>query len=235
MSDKKLSAQKAKEFLRTEYSGVLSTQSRVLEGYPFGSVVPYCLDGDGYPVILISNLAQHTRNIAKNTKVSLIVAQSGMDDVQTGARLTWVGDAELITDAAAIERYYRFFPDSRGYHNTHSFDFYRIVPVRSRYIGGFGDINWLENELLVEANPFAGDVEDGVVTHMNEDHSAAIQTYCRHAGLDLDDAQMPLMAGVDPLGFNVQLGQKVVRIAFPEKAEAPSDLRRLLVMMAKAA
>ena len=235
MSDKSASASQAREFLRTEHSGVLSTQSRVLEGYPFGSVVPYCLDSDGYPVILISSLAQHTRNIAKNTKVSLTVAQSGVDDVQAGARLTWVGDAEPITDEAAIQRYYRFFPESRGYHNTHNFDFYRIVPVRSRYIGGFGDIHWLENALIAEANPFAGSVEEGVVSHMNEDHASALKTYCLRAGVQWSEDVPPVMAGVDPFGMNIQMGRRVVRIPFIEKAQTSTDIRRLLVAMAKAA
>ncbi|MTI15447.1 HugZ family pyridoxamine 5'-phosphate oxidase [Sansalvadorimonas verongulae] len=235
MSDRTVSARDAREFLRTEYSGVLSTQSRVLEGYPFGSVVPYCLDGDGYPVILISSLAQHTRNIAKNTKVSLIVAQSNMDDVQTGARLTWVGDAEQITDEAAIQRYYNYFPESRGYHNTHNFDFYRIVPVRNRYIGGFGDIHWLENDLIVEANPFAGFVEEGVVNHMNEDHGDAIFKYCAQAGIELPEGITPEMAGVDPYGFMVRIDKRLVRIPFEHKAESAGDIRQFLVAMAKAA
>ncbi|CAM3545953.1 HugZ family protein [Parendozoicomonas haliclonae] len=235
MSDKTLSAQQAREFLRTEYHGVLSTQSRVLEGYPFGSVVPYCLDGDGYPVLQISTLAQHTRNIDKNSKVSLIIAQSGMDDVQTGARLTWVGDAEQITDEETIERYYQFFPEARGYHKTHEFNFYRIVPVRNRYIGGFGDIHWLENDLIVEPNPFAGAVEHGVVSHMNDDHGDAIVKYCVNAGIELPEGSKPQMAGVDQFGMNIRFDQKIVRIPFAEKAEEAGDIRRILVAMAKAA
>ncbi|WP_281647565.1 DUF2470 domain-containing protein [Parendozoicomonas sp. Alg238-R29] len=235
MSDKKISAQHAREFLRTEYSGVLSTQSRVLEGYPFGSVVPYCLDADGYPVILISTLAQHTRNIARNTKVSLTIAQSGMDDVQTGARLTWVGDAEQITNEASINRYYSFFPESRGYHKTHDFSFYRIVPVRNRYIGGFGDIHWLENDLIAEANPFAGNVEEGVITHMNEDHSDAIQKYCHQASVALPESATPEMAGVDPYGFMIRIEKRLVRIPFEQKAESAGDIRQFLIAMAKAA
>ena len=235
MSDKTVSARDAREFLRAEYSGVLSTQSRVLEGYPFGSVVPYCLDGDGYPVILISTLAQHTRNIAKNTKVSLIVAQSDRDDVQTGARLTWVGDAEQVTDEAAMTRYYNYFPESRGYHNTHDFSFYRIVPVRNRYIGGFGDIHWLSNDMIAEANPFAGSVEEGVVSHMNEDHGDAIRTYCVQAGVELPEDVAPEMAGVDPYGFMIRIQKRLVRIPFERKAESAGDIRQFLIAMAKAA
>ncbi len=238
MTERTDSALRAKEFMRTEYSGVLSTQSRVLEGYPFGSVVPYCLDAEGFPVILISSLAQHTRNIDKNPKVSLTIAQSGMDDVQTGARLTWVGDAEPTTDTDSIERYYSFFPESRGYHNTHNFSFYRIKHVRSRYIGGFGDIHWLESDLVVEQNPFIGETENGIVTHMNADHSDALVKYCKQAGIEMGgdkEKHQPEMVGVDPTGFNIRIGRQVERIAFKERAESAVDVRRLLVAMAKAA
>ena len=235
MVDKQGAAETAKEFLRSETSGVLSTQSRVLDGYPFGSVVPYCLDTDGYPVILISHIAQHTRNIEKNSKVSLTVTEAGVDDVQTGARLTWVGDAEKTSDPDSISRYYRFFPESRDYHKTHNFEFYRIIPVRSRYIGGFGDIHWLENHLMVEANPLAGEVEESVVTHMNQDHQDSIRTYCRQFDIDVPEGIQPEMSGVDPSGFYLKVGKRVVRIPFAERVETVADIRRLLVQMVRAA
>ncbi|MCL6271398.1 pyridoxamine 5'-phosphate oxidase family protein [Sansalvadorimonas sp. 2012CJ34-2] len=235
MVDKQTSAKQAREFLRSETSGVLSTQSRVLEGYPFGSVVPFCLDADGYPVILISNLAQHTRNISKNSKVSLTVTQSYVDDVQTGARLTWVGDAEKITDAVSINRYYSFFPESCDYHKTHDFEFYRIVPVRSRYIGGFGDIHWLDNSLTAEANPFAGEVEESVISHMNLDHQEALQTYCCQFEIKVPEGVLPKMAGVDPFGFYVRVGKRIVRMTFSGTAKTAGDIRQFLVKMARAA
>ncbi len=235
MVDKQVSAEQAREFLRSETGGVLSTQSRVLDGYPFGSVVPYCLDADGFPVILISSLAQHTRNIEKNSKVSLTIAKMEADNIQTGARLTWVGDAEKITDETSINRYYSFFPESRGYHKTHDFEFYRIVPVRNRYIGGFGDIHWLNNDMIVEINSFAGELEEGILEHMNQDHRDALRKYCDHAAIELSADDQPVMAGVDPYGFHVRIDSRLVRIPFAGKAENATDVRCFLVQMARVA
>lgn len=58
-------ATQARELLLKEYRGVLSTHSKSMPGFPFGSVVPYCLDADGNPLILISRIAQHTHNLQK--------------------------------------------------------------------------------------------------------------------------------------------------------------------------
>ncbi len=85
-------AKQARDLLNSEYQGILCTHSLEVEGYPFGSVVPYCLGADGQPIILISTIAQHTKNISVNNKVSLISTESGSDDAQTVGRITYLGD-----------------------------------------------------------------------------------------------------------------------------------------------
>ena len=88
-------ADEARALLCAEYHGVLATLSVAMGGYPHGSVVPYCLDYHGQPIILISRLAQHTKNIAADARVSLLVSAGGADDVQTAARLSVMADAEV--------------------------------------------------------------------------------------------------------------------------------------------
>lgn len=236
MQSKVDAATAARELLLNEYHGILSTQSQDIPGYPFGSVMPYCLDEDGQPVILVSRIAQHTRNIVENPKVSLIVSESGVNDVHKGGRLTWLGDAEKITDFATVaERYYAFFPQSRDYHKTHNFDFYRINLVRARFIGGFGKIFWVKNELLKQPNPFFGDIEQNMVAHMNEDHINAMIKYCHTAEITIPKGTQPQMAGLDSDGMHLLIKDRVVRIPFPAPATAPAEVRRVLVEMARAA
>ena len=86
----------ARNIFLSEYKAVLSTHSVDVIGYPFGSIVPYCLNKIGLPIILISKIAQHTKNINSNAKVSLIVVEGGADDSQTVGRVTFLGDAELV-------------------------------------------------------------------------------------------------------------------------------------------
>ncbi|MGH8486265.1 MAG: pyridoxamine 5'-phosphate oxidase family protein, partial [Pseudomonas sp.] len=96
-------AQQARELLLKEYRGVLSTHSKSMPGFPFGSVVPYCLDAEGNPLILISRIAQHTHNLQKDPKCSLLVGEREAEDVQAVGRLTVLAEAHKLEDPAAIE------------------------------------------------------------------------------------------------------------------------------------
>jgi heme iron utilization protein len=225
----------ARWLLLSEYHGVLSTISVDVPGYPFGSVVPYCLDRRGWPVLLISRIAQHTKNAWADPKVSLTISEPDLDDVQTGSRLTYLGDIQQVTepDEDTAERYYRYFPQSRDYHRTHDFDFYVIAPVRVRYIGGFGEIFWLSPEQLVRPNPFSPAEETDMVDHMNTDHEAAMRTYCKTANIPLTPETQPQFAGVDAEGFHLRLGARIVRFNFPSPVSKPLEVRQQLVAMAR--
>ncbi|MCK5893374.1 MAG: DUF2470 domain-containing protein [Endozoicomonadaceae bacterium] len=232
MADRREAASQARALLLSEYQGVLSTLSVSMSGYPFGSVAPYCLNADGQLVILISRIAQHTCNISQNSKVSLTIIQSDVDDIQAGSRLTWVGDAEAIEDALAAERYYRFFPQSCHYHKTHDFEFYRIKLVRARFIGGFSEIYWVDPDALLCANPFAEEVEKGVLEQMNDDDQAAVIQYCMKADEIIPEGVEVKMVGVDSEGCHLLLGERVVRIPFEAPVYTRDDLRNTLIAMA---
>jgi hypothetical protein len=225
----------ARELLLKEYRGVLSTHSKAMPGFPFGSVVPYCLDAQGYPLILISRIAQHTHNLRQDGKCSLLVGERGAEDVQAVGRLTLLAEARQLHGeaqiAAAAQRYYRYFPDSQNHHRVHDFDFWVLAPVRWRYIGGFGAIHWLDQVALV--NPFAGDSEADMLAHMNRDHAAAIAHYVELAGLP---GHAPAeMVGIDSEGFHLRIGQGLHWLAFPTSCNSPLEVRQALVMLARAA
>ena len=224
----------ARELLLKEYRGVLSTHSKAMPGFPFGSVVPYCLDADGYPLILISRIAQHTHNLKQEGKCSLLVGERGAEDVQAAGRLTLLAHARPLDDAqqidAAAARYYRYFPESRDFHQVHDFDFWRLEPVRWRFIGGFGAIHWLDEVAL--SNPFAGEAELNMVEHMNSDHAAAIAHYVALAGLP---TQVPAeLVGLDREGFHLRIGQSLYWLAFPTSCNSPLEVRQALVALARA-
>ncbi|AZL72471.1 HugZ family protein [Pseudomonas sichuanensis] len=224
----------ARELLLKEYRGVLSTHSKSMPGFPFGSVVPYCLDADGHPVILISRIAQHTHNLQKDPKCSLLVGEREAEDVQAVGRLTVMAEAHKLSDEAAIEaaaaRYYRYFPESANYHKAHDFDFWVLLPVRHRYIGGFGAIHWLDQVTL--ANPFAGAAEASMIEHMNSDHANAIAHYVALSSLPSTTAAE--MVGIDSEGMHLRIGQAVYWLAFPTTCNTPTQVREALVLLARA-
>jgi len=231
--DKK--AREARDLLLSEYHAVLSTHSVDVAGYPFGSVVPYCLNKEGKPVILISAIAQHTKNILADPRVSLIATESDADDLQTVGRVTCIGDAVKLVedDTDSIDRYYNYFPQSRDYHKTHDFNFYSIQPVRVRFIGGFGQIYWVEKYDFLLVNPFSFDEEKSMIDHMNTDHLEAIQHYCDSYEIHYPPDDIPVMVGIDSEGFHLRTGARIHRINFTEPVVTAEEVRKALVNMAK--
>lgn len=217
--------------------GVLSTLSAKLGGFPFGSVVPYCLDGEGMPVILISTIAQHTKNIKEDSRCSITILKDS-NDVQSNGRLGIIGHAEPLPEEQkdAEERYYRHFPNSRGYHGTHNFSFYRIKPVSIRYIGGFGAIHWFEPADFLISNPFQSKGEDRVVDHMNEDHMKDLHLYCTHyKQMDIGTVDKVRMVGIDALGFDVFVNNQKVRFNFDSPISNAGEARAAMVALSKGA
>lgn len=228
-------AAEARALLSAENAGVLSTLSVEMKGYPFGSVVLYCLDREGRPVILISRIAQHYKNLLADARASLIVLERGSDDVQVNGRLTAIADAARVAaeDIEGVaERYYRYFPQSTDYHKVHDFEFFRLEPVRFRYIGGFGRIHWVEPAKLMQQNPFAAAEERGIVAHMNADHTEAMRHYCELGGVPVANTDPPRLAGVDGEGFHLLVGSRIVRFRFGQPVANPQDVRRELVALA---
>lgn len=223
----------ARRFARGQHSGVLSTISQRVEGFPFGSVAPFILDHEGRPVILISTLAEHTKNLSADPRASLIV-QPYSPDMQVAGRVTILGKAERLADKSELgPRYLRFHPQAADYFAMHDFSFYRIAPVRIRYIGGFGRIHWVEPaDYLLPPTPLV-EQEDDILAHMNADHTENLRAYCRHVhGVDANNADM---IGIDPDGFDVRADGAALRFDFDSPLADAQAARQALVALARAA
>ena len=222
----------ARRLLNNQSVGVLATHSIDVEGYPFGSITPYIVGYDGQPAILISTIAQHTRNIKHNNKVSLTIFDARHPEPQSAARLTWLGDAELraADDQTTRSRYLRYFPSAQSYFDTHDFDFYCIRLRRGRFIGGFGEIHWLEpNDLLIE-NPF-GAGESRIIDHMNADHQPALHNYARLLGSE--NVKEIAMTGIDSEGFDLMVDGIKRRFQLENPIHTAEQARAELVRLAR--
>jgi len=236
MSASAAASAEAQTLIAASYDGVLSTLSLEVAGYPFGSVVPFCLDQHGRPLILIASIAQHTKNIAADPRVSLLVFERSEPDLQAAGRVTILADATRLASSERnlATRYYRYFPQATDYDLTHDFSFHALVPRRVRYIGGFGRIHWFEPGVVVRANPFDSTQEEGIVRHMNDDHAGALVHYCRRAGIVVQEGEAPVMAGCDGEGMHLRIGQRIARIAFDAPVADLGAVRKTLVAMARA-
>lgn len=207
----------ARRLLRACRSGALATLSVRLEGHPFASIVPFMTDYDGSPVLLVSRLAEHTKNMARDPRVSLM-AHDPQTDVQAGARVTIAGASSRFDAPPALRaRYVRLFPSAADL-LTLDFDFHRIEPIAVRYIGGFGRIHWLETESFRDASGIDAAIESEWLARLNgsADFVAAGR---RAAALDND-------------GIDVATAQGVVRLGFEESVQSPQDLPEALRALA---
>jgi putative heme iron utilization protein len=226
----------ARRLLRATSFGMLATNSQEMQGYPFGSVVPYALDDGMMPLVLLSDIAQHAINLKADPRASLLVLDPGADDPQASGRLTWVGDVERIADddERAHDRYTGYFPKSARYREAHDFHLYRVTLKRARWIGGFGQIHWLRAEQIVLENALRA-VGKGIIAHMNDDHRDALVALCEVQRSDRSAEGSPAMIGIDPEGFDVLDGGRRLRFAFEQLVFTPSDARVAIVAMVKQA
>ena len=244
-------ATEARQFLRSTHNAILSTFSTKFAGYPFGSVAPFVLDHHCQPIILISDIAEHTKNIVANPKVSLVVFEKG-DDLQANARLTLIGEAEKLhkNDADLMARYCRYLPESAGYLTMHDFNFYRIKIHQARYIAGFGKMGWvsgkeLAGEQIVNINQQSSEIaqlETSMIEHMNADHANSLLAYCQHF-YDVTPTRVELI-GVDCDGFDVEAvlnsktksdDIKMLRFNFETPIFDANSARMAFVALSKAA
>jgi len=223
----------ARRFLRRHHAGVLATLSKRLGGYPFGSVVPFVLDHDTRPTILVSRLAEHTKNMAADPRASLLV-QDAAEDVQNAARLTLVGDAEAVADASAIAaRYLRYFPDAQALLDLGDFSFWRLRAVFVRHIAGFGAIRSITPQSFAPPENRLAEAEDEIVAHMNADHADALRAYCRHATSVVPSTAV--LIGIDCDGIDVRADATMVRIEFDEPVTNAGKAREALSALARQA
>ncbi|HTO07941.1 MAG TPA: DUF2470 domain-containing protein [Myxococcota bacterium] len=153
-------------------------------GFPFGSLAPFALRADGTPFVLISAIAQHTRNLERDPRCSLFVRDPEGDarpDAQASWRVTVLARARrLDVEGDELEelhaRYAARVPGAPGYGGAHDFTFWELAPLKLRAIGGFGAIRWLPPDSLV-CDPLGRGWREAagrVIEHMNGDHESAL-------------------------------------------------------------
>ena len=226
----------ARRLLRSVDSGILSTLSVELEGYPFGSVTPYVLTRDDLVVVYVSSIAQHTTNMLRDKRVCLTVMDRGEGNQHAQGRATVVGDATMVEPELhddVEDRYFTLFPEAASYAQAHPFSFFGIVPNRVRYIGGFGRISWVETDAWAAPTAKWGPEESRIVDHMNADHSEALVSIARHSCGH--DARTVEMLCLDPEGFHLRADGVVLYVPFDVPCSTSQAVRTSMVELARSA
>jgi putative heme iron utilization protein len=222
----------AKKLLREARSGALATLMAG-SGDPYCSLVNVATAADGAPLLLISRLAVHTRNILADPRVSLMVDERKAGDPLEGARVMLMGTAAATGDPEARRRYLDRQPEAEMFAGFGDFAFYRIEPSAAHLVAGFGRIVDLAPKDILTETADAGELvaaEPGILAHMNQDHADAIRLYATRL-LGAPDGDWRCV-GCDPDGLELQHGRTALRLPFPQRVRAPGVLRQVLKQMA---
>jgi heme iron utilization protein len=225
----------ARSLLRRRREGALATLMAG-SGDPYCSLVNVASHPDGSPILLISRLAVHTKNILADARVSLMLDERAEGDPLEGSRIMLSGRAEEIAspDSELVRRrYLNAHPSAEAFVDFKDFSFFLIRPSGTHLVAGFGRIVDLKpRQFLTDISDATAlvEAEQGAVEHMNADHRETTNLYAtRLLGAAPDDWRC---TGCDPDGIDLQAGAKTLRLDFPERVTGPGELRRMLVRLA---
>ena len=227
-------AKLAKSLLRRSRQGALATLMAG-SGDPYCSLVNLASHPDGSPILLISGLAVHTKNILADSRVSLMLDERAAGDPLEGARIMLSGRAEQADADKDLlrRRYLNAHPSAEGFVSFKDFAFFRIRPTGTHLVAGFGRIVDLKPERFLTDLTGAEDLlaaEEGAVAHMNADHRDTMGLYAtKLLGAGAGDWRC---SGCDPEGLDLQDGQIALRLDFPERVTDGTSLRKMLVRLA---
>jgi hypothetical protein len=222
----------AKRLMREARSGALATLM-VGSGDPYCSLVNVATATDGSPLLLISRLALHTKNILADARVSLMLDERKEGDPLQGARVMLLGTAAKTDSVDAKRRYLARQPEAETFAGFADFAFYEIKLKGAHLVAGFGRIVDLKSsDLLIDLTGAEAmlEAEPSVIEHMNADHADACRLYATKL-LGAPDGDWRCV-GCDPEGLDLQLGRTGLRLAFPQRVTSPGVLRAVLKQMA---
>jgi putative heme iron utilization protein len=225
----------AKKLLREGRSGALATLMPPA-GDPYCSLVNVATAADGAPLLLISRLAVHTRNILADPRVSLMLDERKPGDPLQGARVMLMGTAAATDDAQARRRYLARQPEAEMFAGFGDFAIYRIELKAAHLVAGFGRIvDLTPRDILTDTGEAAEllAAEPEIVAHMNGDHAETCRLYATRL-LGAPDGDWRCV-GCDPEGLELQLGRTALRLPFPRPVRTTGVLRQLLKQMAEEA
>ena len=256
-------AENVAQWLEDVHQGTLCTISNVegLEGFPYGSIVPFAIDEDGCPYILVAEIAAHTKNLLNSPKSCLFISHpKPSGDPQSHWRASIIGSFSRIVSPSRIDdlspeklessiqvseedeenmliRYCQRVPNAENYLKTHNFYFWKMNEIeRVRYIAGFGKICWIEGDELLNAisDPEINNVKDESVEHMNEDHEDAMITICE--GIHGFKPKSVQMINLDSGGIMMKSEEPKKSVYTPFRKRIKSDdLRVEIIKLVKEA
>ena len=248
-----------RQLIRSASKGYFSTEfdpksfstkkTKIMDKFPYSTFTLVAYDYDASPLDLLSDLSEHTANIKKQKKVSLMVCEEekiykffpkfkkqfvNYEDPMSRPRVTLIGEIKKTTNQSHHKRFLNRHPASKLYSNFSDMNFYKIKIISAHLIGGFAHVKWFKNtELLCKKYDNFSEMEDGIITHMNIEHQESIDLYAKNL-MKLRTIGWKIV-GIDPDGFDLRKKHKLTRYFFEKEVNDAKKLRGILVHLHKLA
>jgi putative heme iron utilization protein len=225
-------------------TNVAALATLTADGDPWASLVTYGLLGDGSPVLCVSHLAEHGRNLVADGRASLMVTPpDGPPDPLAAARVTLAGRAERLIApgplAAARAAHVASVPAAAIYIDFSDFSLWVLHVERVRWVGGYGRMDSATGAAYATARPDPVAAGSGpAVEHLNRDHADALLAIAQTLG-GYPDATAAKCSGIDRRGIDLVLrtprGRAAARVAFAEALRETAQLRAATVELTRRA
>lgn len=202
------------------------------DGGPQVALAAVATDLDGSPILLLSELSEHTRNIAADGRVAILFdGTEGYRNPQTGPRVTIFGKAVASAVPRHRARYLARHEGAALYADFSDFRFFHVEVTEARLVGGFAQAETLAASALLFQGPWAeiAEAEAEILAHMNDEHRDSLALIARavHPG----SGKHFRMIGIDPEGCDLRVGRRHLRVPFPSPVATAADVRRVLVAL----
>jgi heme iron utilization protein len=233
-------AEEARTIAASTNTGTLATLTTT--GDPWASFVTYGLHG-GAPVLCVSNLAEHGRNLAGDPRASIaIVAPVTDSDPLANGRITLAGvvgrpSADELPDVR--QAHLDAVPAAKYYVDYSDFTLWVLRVDRVRWVGGYGRMDSATGESYAAAQPDPiKPVAAGAIEHLNADHADSLAAMARTLG-GYPDAVSATCNGADRYGLELKVttdrGAAYTRVGYLKPIDSINELRAATVELARRA
>ena len=233
-------AEEARTIVASTNTGTLATLSA--DGDPWASLVTYGLL-DGQPVLCVTNMAEHGRNLAGDRRASIaIVAPNSESDPLASGRVTLAGVVEQPTDeelTAARDAHLSAVPAAKYYVDYSDFTLWVLRVHRLRWVGGYGRMDSATGEAYAAAEPDpVQPAATDAIAHLNADHAQALvemaKTLCGYP-----DTTAATCTGADRYGLELRIvtdrGVAYPRVGYVTPIDSIDELRSATVELTRRA
>ena len=256
---------KARQLVRSALKGYLSTEfdsknfknikTQMNKPFAYSTFTLAAFDYDLSPILLLSDLSEHTKNIHEKNSASLMLCEesrlynlfqkfdnkfSSYEDPMSRPRVTLIGKLKKTKDPNHRKRFISRHPASNLYANFKDMNFYKMDVKSAHLIGGFAQVKWFTSEdILCKNISNFKDSEENIINHMNSSHKKSIKMYVNNLMQNEISREQRngdwSITGIDPDGFDLRKKQITSRFFFEKEISNAKKLRGVFVNLHKRA